>query len=74
MKMKMRKNKEKEERERERGKNHYRPPRHSFIREVLKLTAEDAKILVSTAKIAKGRERSRFFGVFWRPFAVKINF
>jgi hypothetical protein len=40
-----------------------------LIWEVLKLTVEDAKILISTAKIAKiakGRERS---SVFWRLFA-----
>jgi hypothetical protein len=35
---------------------------------------EDAKTLISTAKIAKGRERSVFFGGFSRLFAVKINF
>jgi hypothetical protein len=35
-------------------------------REVLKLTVEGAKILISTAKIAKGCERS---SVFWRIFA-----
>jgi hypothetical protein len=42
--------------------------------EVLKLTVEDAEILISTAKIAKGRERSSVFGEFSRLFAVKINF
>jgi hypothetical protein len=41
-----------------------------FYRKVLKLTVEDVKILISTAKIAKGRERS---SVLWRLFAVKIN-
>jgi hypothetical protein len=43
----------------------------SLLWEVLKLTMEDVKILISTAKIAKGREKS---SVFWRLFAVEINF
>jgi hypothetical protein len=44
------------------------------IREVIKLIVEDAKILISTAKIAKGRERSSVFWRIPRLFAVKVDF
>jgi hypothetical protein len=43
-------------------------------KEVLRLTVKDAKAFISTAKIAKGRERSSVVGGFSRLFAVKINF
>jgi hypothetical protein len=46
------------------------PSGHFFwrrkIKEVLKLTVKDVKIFISTAKIAKGHERS---SIFWRIFA-----
>jgi hypothetical protein len=41
---------------------------------ILKLTVEGAKILISTAKIAKIAKGRKGSGVFWRLFAVKINF